>query len=133
MASSGSSSFLRRVLVIDATLSGVSGLLLALDAAALEGMWGAPAPMLRYVGLSLLPFAALVAVVARRERPSHPGAWTVIGLNVAWVVASGVVALSGRFDLTALGLAFVVGQAIAVAGVAELEYVGLRKAGAEGA
>ena len=130
MLSSGSSSFLRRVLLADAAISGVAGLLLALDAGGLEGMLGAPAAFLRYAGLSLLPFAALVAAVAGRERPSHPGVWTVIGLNAAWVVASGVVALSGGFDLTALGLTFVIGQAIAVAGLAELQYVGLRKAAA---
>ena len=130
MSSSGSSSFLRRVLLADAAISGVTGLVLALDAGGLEGMLGAPAAFLRYAGLSLLPFAALVAAVAGRERPSHPGVWAVIGLNAAWVVASGVVALGGGFGLTALGLAFMVGQAIAVAGLAELQYVGLRKAAA---
>ena len=128
MSASGSSSFLRRILWTDAVISGATGLLLAVDAGGLEAFLGAPAVLLRYAGSSLLPFAALVAVLAGREPVARGGVRVVIGLNVAWVVASGFLLLSGRIDLTALGFVFVAVQAVAVAALAELQYVGLQKA-----
>jgi hypothetical protein len=50
----------------------------------------------------------------------------VIALNVAWVIASGVLLLSGQIHPNTLGYGFVIAQAIAVAAFAEMQYVGLR-------
>jgi hypothetical protein len=121
------SSFLRRVLVVDGVVSAVTGLLLVLDAGPLQDLLRMPAPLLRYSGLSLFPFAALVLFLASRAGVPRAGVRAVIAMNAAWVVASVVLLLSDAVAPNALGAVFVVVQALAVAVLAELEYVGLRK------
>jgi hypothetical protein len=130
MSSPGPSSFLRRALVADAAISGSTGVLLILGAGPLSGALGIPAPLLRYAGLSLVPFVALVASLAARATLPRGGVWTVIALNAAWVLASALLLFSGRVAPTALGSAFVVAQALAVGFFAELQYVGLRRSAA---
>lgn len=125
--SSHDSSFLRRALLADAGISGATGLLMALGAKTLEERLGMPAALLRYAGLGLIPFAALLAYLATRERTSRAGVWAVIEINATWVAASLLLLLSGWIALTGLGSAFVLLQALAVAGLALIQYVGLRK------
>jgi hypothetical protein len=127
MTSSGPSSFLRRTLAADAAISGTTGLLMAAAAGPLQDALGVPALLLRYAGLSLLPFAALVAYLAMRGRLARAGVWSVILLNVAWVAASVLLLLDGWIAPNALGFAFIAGQAFVVAVFAELQYVGLRR------
>jgi hypothetical protein len=119
--------FLRRVLVVDGTISGLTGLLMILGASVLESALGVPAALLRYAGLSLVPFVAFVFYLARRESLSRASVWAVIAANAAWVAASVLLLVSGRIEPSLLGYAFILGQAIAVAGFAEAQYVGLRK------
>lgn len=119
--------FLRRVLVVDGTISGLTGVLMILGASFLEAALGVPAVLLRYAGLGLIPFVAFVFYLARRDRVSRASVWTVIAANAAWVVASGLLLVSGRIEPTVLGYVFILGQAFAVAAFAEAQYVGLRK------
>jgi hypothetical protein len=123
-------SFLRRALVADAVISGSTGLLMLAGAGFLETWLGVPAALLRYAGLVLLPFAGLVGVLSRSERPSRTAVWLVIGLNAAWVAGSVLLLVSGQLSPSALGTAFILVQALAVAVFAEMQYMGLRKAGA---
>ena len=125
--SSASSSFLRRVLLADGVISGTTGLALALAAGPLERVLGLPGSLLRYAGWSLLPFAAFVVWAARREHLSRSIVQVVIGLNAAWVAASAGLLLSGQVAPTGVGYMFVIGQAVAVAILAETQYVGLRR------
>jgi hypothetical protein len=120
--------FLRRVLFADAATCVATGLFLALLAAPLAPYLGLGAGLLLYAGLALLPIAAFIAWVAAREHISPAGVWLVIVGNVLWVLAS--LALLFAVSPTALGYAFVVGQALIVAALAEMEYVGLRKVAA---
>jgi hypothetical protein len=122
------STFLRRVLLADAATCVASGLLLALGTGVLEQYLGLPAGMMRYAGLSLLPFAALLVYLATRESPPPALVWAVIVLNLLWTVDSFLLLLTGWAAPTELGYAFVVLQALGVAGLAGLEYLGLRKA-----
>lgn len=119
--------FLRRILLADAAISGVTGLMMALGAGTLEALLGVPAPLLRYAGWSLVPFAILVASLARREAPPRAGVATVIALNAAWVAASVLVLLAGWIYPNGFGYAFILGQAAAVAVLAEMQYSGLRR------
>lgn len=119
--------YLRRVLLADAATSGATGLLMALGAGVLEPWLGVPAMLLDYAGLSLLPFAALVAYLATRENMPRSAVWVVVACNALWAVDSIVLLLSGWIDPTGLGRAFVIAQAVVVALFAELEYFGLRK------
>ena len=57
----------------------------------------------------------------------------VIGLNALWIAGSAARLLSAGFQPSRWGTLVIVGQAIAVAVVADLEYVGLRRATALGA
>lgn len=122
-----STPFLRRVLFADAAASGATGLLLAFGAGPLAEPLGLPEPLLRAAGLSLLPFALLVAWLGRRERPWRPAVWAVVAYNALWVADSIVLLVSGWVAPTVLGQAFVVAQALAVAVLAELQVVGMRR------
>jgi hypothetical protein len=123
-----SPNFLRAVLMIDAAVSGGTGLLLALGGGLLEPWIGVPATLTRGAGVSLLPFAALVAYVATRPTLSQPAIWAVVVYNALWAIDSFALMLSGWIAPTLLGYAFIAAQALAVALLAELQYVGLRNA-----
>ena len=122
-----SSSSLRRVLLLDAAISGATGILMVAGATAFDALFGVPAPLVRYSGLVLLLFAALVLYFARSEGLSSGRVWTVILMNAAWVAASVLVLVSGWIDPTALGMAFVILQALAVAALAEVQYTAMRR------
>jgi hypothetical protein len=117
---------LRTALKLDALASGAMGVLLTAGAGLLSGPLGAPVPVLVGVGLLLVAFAAAVWVVATRPRISRPAVWTVIVLNLVWVVESIVFATGAA--LSGLGTVLVVAQAAAVVLFADLEFVGLRRA-----
>jgi hypothetical protein len=127
MSAHRSSSFVRRVLVADAIISGVTGIIMMAGSTMLESLLGVPATLLRYAGASLLPFAAAVAWLARRESLPNSAVWTVIAVNALWAIDSIVLLFTGWIAPTMLGYAFIVFQAIVVAGLAELQYVGLRR------
>jgi hypothetical protein len=117
-------------LFLDGAISGATGLLWLAAAGPLQELLGVPAALLRWAGLCLIPFAALVLSLARRDSPSRAGVRAVIAANAAWVAASVLVLASGRIAPNGLGYAFVLGQAFAVALLAEAQYVGLRRSGA---
>ncbi len=119
--------FLRRVLFLDAATCLAAGLLMLLGAALLSDLLGLPEMLLRYAGLSLLPFAGFLLYLGSREQPPRGGVWLVIALNALWVLDSLVLLTVGGFAPTALGYAFVLVQAAAVALLAELEFIGLRR------
>jgi hypothetical protein len=127
-ASLDRSTFLRRVLYVDAATCLATGALLSLDASALSAPLGLPAALLLYAGLSLFPCMVLMLWVASHENIWRLGAWAIVAGNVLWVAGS--VALLIELSPTGLGTAFVIAQAAVVALLAELEYTGLRRMGA---
>jgi hypothetical protein len=128
MRSLRTSTFLRRVLFADAATCVATGLLLMLGSGVLEQFLGLPVGLLRYAGLSLLPFAALLVYLATRENLSPPVVWAVIVLNALWTADSLLLLLTGWVAPTEMGYVFVVVQAVGVGVFAGLEYFGLRKA-----
>lgn len=122
---------LRRVLFADAASCVGMGLFLAVLAEPLAPMLGLPGALLRYAGAALLPIGAFMAWVATRPQLPSAGVWIVIAGNVGWVAGS--VALLLVAVPTALGYAFVIGQALVVGVLAELEYVSIRAARAAAA
>lgn len=127
MSVSGST-FLRRVLALDAVTSGVMGAVLVLAVAPLSSLLGLPTFLLTWAGLSLVPFAAFVGWLATRELPPRAGVWAVIVCNAFWAVDSIVLLVSGWVEPTFLGTVFVVFQALVVAVLAEFQFSGLRRA-----
>ena len=120
-------SFVRRILVADAAISGATGVLMVAASGWLEGLLGVPSTLLQYAGASLLPFAVVVTWLARREQVSAAGVWAVIAANALWAFDSVALLFTGWIAPTAAGYAFIVFQAIVVAALAELQYVGLRR------
>ena len=118
--------FLRRILALDSLSCLAMGLAMGLGAAALAPLFGLPEPLVRIAGLALLPLAAFIFWLASRPAPPRPLVWLVILGNLGWTAES--FAVIAQHQPTALGTAFVAMQALAVLGLAALEYIGLRKA-----
>ena len=129
MTIADSSTFLRRTLWLDAAVSGMTGIVMALGAGVLEPWLAIPGVLFRVAGVSLLPFAALLVALATRPTVPKSAIAAVIVANALWVVASIALLVSGQVAPTLLGYVFVVVQAFAVLGFAELQWVGLRRLG----
>jgi len=127
-AATDRSSFLRRVVLVDAATCVAMGLLLSLAANMLAPLLELPIRLLEYAGLSLLPIAAFIAWVATRSHLSRLGVWVVIAGNVAWVAGSALLLVSGWVSPNLLGSGFIAAQAATVVLLAGLEYVGLSRA-----
>jgi hypothetical protein len=121
------STFLRRTLWLDSAVSGTTGFLMWLGADGLEPWLAIPGAVFRVAGVSLLPFAALLVALATRPTVPKSAIAAVIVANALWVVASIALLVSGQVAPTLLGYAFVIVQAVAVLGFAELQWVGLRR------
>lgn len=124
---SASWNLLRRALLADGLVSGATGALMLVAAAPLGGLLGLNETLLRTAGLSLLPFAALLVFLASRASVSHRLVWAIVGYNLLWALDSVLLLVTGWADPTALGYLFTLGQALAVAAFAGLQYAGLRR------
>jgi hypothetical protein len=121
------SNILRLALIADAIASGATGILMVVGASFLGGLLGLPVDLLRYAGLALLPFVAFVAFVGTRADISRPAVTAIVVINAVWVAGSVALLVSGAVSPTVLGYAFVLMQATAVAVLAELQWIGLRR------
>jgi hypothetical protein len=119
--------FLRTILTLDVVTCVATGTLMAVGAARLSSLTLIPANVLWIAGMSLFPIAVFIAVVAARLPRSLTGVWLVIGSNAGWVIGSLALLVDGGFSPNAFGAAFIVVQAVAVAILAELEFMGLRQ------
>jgi hypothetical protein len=122
-----SSTFLRRVLLLDAVSSGAVGVLLLTCSGLLAGLLNLPAELLSEAGWVLVPFALAVGFLGTRARLSRVAVWAVIAINAVWAIDSVLLLFTGWVQPNPLGYAFVIGQAAFVAVMAELEVIGLRK------
>lgn len=121
------STLLKRALQADAVASAASGLLMFAGAGVLDGVTGLPTELLRYAGLFLLPYAALVGWMGFKASLPRWLVWTVILGNLAWAAESVLLVFSAWVAPTAYGIAFVLAQAFVVALFAELQFFGLRR------
>ena len=121
------SPFLRRVLLADAVVSGITGLLFFVGAGLMAEWLQLPETLLIPAGLFLLPYAALVAYIATRLSPPRWAIWAIIIANGLWALDSLILLWSGWVTPNPLGIAFVIAQAVIVAGFAELQLIGLRQ------
>lgn len=118
---------LRFALLADALTSGATGIFLAVCSHPLANLLGLHQTLLWQAGLALCPFAIFVGWLSRRETLNPAGVWATIALNGLWVVGSFALLLSDWIHPTALGIAFVVAQAVIVAIFAELQLIGLSR------
>jgi hypothetical protein len=118
---------LRYALKLDAGVSGVAAVALMAGSRVLDDPLGIPAAALFVTGLVLVAWTVGLWAWASRPEVSRRAAWTVVALNAVWVAGSVVLALDWS-ALTAVGTAVVLAQAVGVLVLANLEYVGLRRA-----
>lgn len=123
----GRSRLLRLALRLDAVVTGAFGALLVVASPLLDGWLSIATPLLLALGVVLIGYAAVLELVVAR-RPTRALVWDVIVLNALWVVACVVAVLTDALTLTTLGTAFVLLQAAAVALLADLQYLALRRA-----
>lgn len=120
---------LRRILFADGVVCFGSGLVLAAGATLLASAFGLPEQLLRVAGLILVPYGLFVAYIARREPLMRVAVWTIIIINVLWVLESLGLLMSGWVNPTVLGTGFVLVQALVGGIFAVLEFVGIRRTG----
>jgi hypothetical protein len=121
------SRFLRWILIADATTCFACALLMVFGFSYLAELLGLPGGLLRNAGISLFPFAMFLVYLASRARVSKLAVWSVILLNALWTLDSFLLFVTGWVNPTQLGYAFVTAQALVVAVLASLEYLGLKK------
>ncbi len=122
------SPLLRRALVADALISAAAGVVMTAGANLLHDLLQLPHSLLMAAGLALFPWAACLLWMARKPELPRAAVWSVIVLNALWIVDSAWVALGGGYAPNGLGQAFLAAQAVAVAVLAELEFMGMRRA-----
>lgn len=120
------STFLKRVLTLDAASCLAMGLLLTLGAGALAPMFGIERQIVGGAGLALIPIGLFILWLGTRQAAAPAFVYLVIAGNIAWSVES-VVLIANADKITPLGIAFVGVQAAAVAGLSLLEWIGVRR------
>lgn len=120
--------WLRRALWIDVLFSGVAGVAMGAGHALLAPLLGLPEGLLVGAALVCLAWAAALGALARRPHMPRSLVWCVILGNGAWVAASIALLAFGWVQPSGLGTAFLVVQAVAVGGFAELQWWAMRRA-----
>src|SRR5262245_734677 len=116
------SRLLKVALLADAAATAATGLVMAMFGAPLGPLLGLPGPLLQYAGVALLPYAALVGYLGSRTAVPAAAVWAVIVLNVLWAVDTVALIFTDWVEATGLGVAFIIFQAVVVAGLAELQF-----------
>lgn len=117
---------LKKVLYLDAAMSGTAGVLMVAGSAVLAPLLEIPAGLLFWAGLALAPFVALLVFTARSAEISRLMLFDIVLVNALWVVASFAIMLAGFVQPNVFGIAFISIQALAVAGLTALQVAGLR-------
>lgn len=120
--------FLRNVLKADAAFSAVGAVLMAAGAPIVAPLTGLPPTLLIGAGLALVPWVALLVYIVRLPGVSRLVMIDVIAVNALWAAVSVGLLVSGMIAPNALGVAFVLAQALVVAVFAELQFIGMRRA-----
>lgn len=120
------SKLLKNVLIADAIGGVASAALHLVGGAALASMLALPQSLLTGSGIFLAGYAVVLFALALRRTLPKAVIWAVIGGNVAWSLIAVDIALMGVVSPNAMGLAYLAVQALAVLGLAVVEYVGLK-------
>ncbi|MCX2926845.1 hypothetical protein [Streptomyces sp. NEAU-W12] len=121
-------SALRRLLVLDAAVTGVNALAYLALFGPLGRFLGVGSGLLVGIGAFLAAYAAGVALLASRRCPPRLGVRAVVEANLAWAVVS-CLALVLWLEPSAAGAVWTVLQAFVVAGFALLQHMALRVSG----
>jgi hypothetical protein len=123
-----SDGLLRFALKTDAAMTAANGLAYLAGFALLDGWLGVPAALLAGVGAFLLAFAVFVGRVATQREISRLAAGGIVAANLLWAADSVILLVVDGFTPTLAGQIVIAVQAAGVAGLAALQYAGLRRA-----
>lgn len=119
---------LRRTLMGNAIFSAVSGAAFIVAAGPVSRFLGIDSTLaIGAVGVGLIGWVALIVSVLRQERMSPSRVKMIIEGDVAWVVVSWAILLSGRPELSTEGWWAVAVVAEVVTLFAVVQYLGLRR------
>lgn len=121
------SSLLKKALAADAVVSGAVAVLQLAIPDALSRLLLLPRGLLVESGIFLVAYTLLLIALARSTRVWSALILVVVVGNVAWAAGCAVLLGTGYLQPSALGIAFVAMQALAVLVFAGLEYFGLRE------
>lgn len=121
------SPLLRFALRLDGVASAMVGALTLIGVSPVSSWVGAPGAAVLGAGVFLLAYGAAIGWLSTRVRLDTRLVWAVIVGNLIWVADSVLLAGSDWISPGALGLMLLLGQAVAVALFAELQYLGLRQ------
>ena len=122
------SSLLRRALMLDALITGGSGLVAVLAAGLLAPFMGLASPLILIItGMVFIGYAWMIYRFAAARPIPRGGAMTALVLNTLWVVRSAVLLVTNRAPLTLGGKWIVVLVADIVGVFAILQFIGLRR------
>jgi hypothetical protein len=119
---------LRLALVADGAVTGANALAYLAGAFVLDSLLGVPAGVLLALGAFLAAYAAFVLRLATRPEMPRAAVLAVIDANLLWVAASLLVLALDTFTPEAAGQVWIAVQAVAVAGFAVIQWIGLRRA-----
>ena len=122
-----SDSLLRLALRLDAVVTGLNGAAYLAAAPLLGDLLGLSDDLLRAVGAFLLAYALAVWLVGAGRRISAAAVEAVVVANVLWVIGSVIAVVTGFGSPTTAGAAWLVLQAVVVAGFAAVQVAGLRR------
>lgn len=119
---------LRFALRLDATVSAANGIAYLALFWLLDGWLGVPGSFLVAVGAFFVAFAAFVGRLSTQASPHRGTVIAVIAGNALWVLDSALLLAADWFTPTTAGQVVIALQAVGVAGLAALQYLGLRRA-----
>jgi hypothetical protein len=119
---------LRFALRLDASISAANGIAYLALFWLLDGWLGVPGAFLAAVGAFLVAFAAFVGRLSAQAAPHRGAVIAVIAGNALWVLDSALMLAADWFSPTTAGQVVIALQACGVAGLATLQYLGLRRA-----
>jgi len=120
--------FLRNVLFADAASCLATGALQVLFTAPLAALLNLPGALLAGTGWFLLAYGAAVGFIATRDPLPRALVTLFMAGNLGWAVACVALLAGGWLAPTDWGTAWIVAQAAAVAVLAQLQWMGLRRA-----
>ena len=119
---------LRFALRLDSTVSAIMGVAFLALCWLLDGRLGVPAAFLAGVGAFCVAFAAFVGRLGSQPVPARGAVTAVVAGNTLWALDSALLLGADWFSPTVAGQVVIALQAAGVAGLAALQYAGLRRA-----
>ncbi len=119
----------RHTLLIDAAATTATGLLMLAGRTRLYPYFGLESPfLLDVVAIAFIVYAAIIAVVARRDEVSRTAVMTTAAANAGYVVASVALLIMFWSDLQPIGRAAIIVVAVTVEAFATLQFAAARRA-----